>query len=138
MSPVVRLITVVLLSTQLGCGEGVSTPGGPTEPSPSAGQANVLATGSLTFQLCDGPGGGCSYSQVYTNTGSGCANNLHGRVRIYADDTLLETDEWWLDPTLRLTSGASTTVEDCCFSQDTVRRRTRSVAETFWNNIPCD
>ena len=28
-------------------------------------------------------------------------------------------------------------VEDCCFSQETIRRRTRTVSEAFWNNVGC-
>jgi len=121
----------------LACGEGGS-PSGPVEPPPPGSvKANVVASSTLAFGLCTDPGPGCSYSQDYTNSGLGCANNLHGKIRLYQEETLLETDDWWLDPTFVIRPDQSTPVEDCCFDEDTVRQRTRTVTETFWNNVPC-
>ncbi len=107
------------------------------EPPSPAVQANVVATGALTFGLCTGSDAGCAYTQEYLNSGPGCANNLHGKIRVYEEDTLLETDDWFLDPSVVIEPGESIPVEDCCFNEDSVRRRTRSAYETFWNNVPC-
>lgn len=118
----------------LSCGEGGPS-GGPVEPPAPNPEANITSVGALTFGLCTGAG--CSYSQQFTDSGTGCANNLHGKIRVYEEETLLETDDWWLDPSFVIQPGESATVEDCCFDQDTVRRRTRTVTESFWNNVPC-
>ncbi len=131
------LLIVALPIAFLACGEGGGSSGGPVEPPVPSIDANVVATGSLVFGLCTGPGSGCFYSQEYSNAGPGCANNLHGKIRVYQEETLLETDDWWLDPSFVIRPGESTPVEDCCFDQDTIRRRTRTDAETFWNNVPC-
>lgn len=136
---VARVILPVLAFalTLFGCGNGAGSPGGPVEPPPPVSSAEIVATGTLVFGLCTGPNAGCEYSQIYSNEGTGCANNLHGKVRLYEGETLLESDDWWLDSSLVLAPGESAPVEDCCFDQDTVRRRTRSTVETFWNNVPC-
>ena len=131
------LVGLVMPLMLLACGEGTGSPGGPVEPPPPNLNADLVATSSVTFGLCTGPGAGCFYSQEYSNAGSGCANNLHGKIRAYEDSTLLETDDWWLDSSFVIQPGESVSVEDCCFDQGTVRRRTRTVAETFWNNVPC-
>jgi len=131
------LASLVVPLMLLACGKGTGSPGGPVEPSPPNLNADIVATSSLTFGLCTGPGAGCFYSQEYNNAGSGCANNLHGKIRAYEGDTLLETDDWWLESSFVIQPGESTLVEDCCFDQETERRRTRTVAETFWNNVSC-
>jgi hypothetical protein len=119
------------------CGQGGSSSGGPVEPPAPIDGANIVATSGLNIGLCNGPGAGCFYSQEYSNSGSGCANNLHGKVRLYEDESLLATDDWWLDPTFVLRPGESAPIEDCCFGQEALQRRTRIVEETFWNNVPC-
>ena len=63
---------------------------------------------------------------------------MRGKVRLYEDETLLESDDWFLETTVVLRPDERLVVEDCCFSQDTVRRRTRTVSEAFWNNIGCN
>lgn len=137
MRPFVLLAALGASLSLHACGKGSGSPGNPVAPSEPTLQANIVATSGLDIGLCTGPGGGCFYSQDYANSGSGCANNLHGKIRIYEDETLLETDDWWLDSSLVLRPGESAPVEDCCFGQDALRRRTRSSIETFWNNVPC-
>lgn len=135
-----RLRTLILasipFSALLGCGGGGAS-GGPVEPPAPGIEANIVAASGLTFGLCTGTAAGCDYRQEYTNAGPGCANNLHGKIRVYQEDTLLETDDWWLDPSFVLQPGERTPVEDCCFDEDTVRLRTRTTEEAFWNNVPC-
>jgi len=121
----------------LACGPGGGLSGGPVEPPPPDITANIVASSSVTFGLCTGPGGGCYYTQEYTNTGPGCANSLHATVRAYQEDTLLASDNWWLDSTLVIQPGEHVEVEDCCFDRDTVQGRTRTATEIFWNNVPC-
>lgn len=121
----------------LGCSKGSGSPGGPVEPPPPGTDASIVANGAITFGLCNGPGGGCFYTQSFANTGQGCANNVHGKIRVYEDETLLETDDWWLESSLVMQPGESVLVEDCCFTQDAVRQQTRTVTENFWNNVPC-
>ena len=137
----IRLRALILLAglsvALLECGEGGGFPGGPVEPPGPNLNAEIVATNEISFGLCTGPGAGCYYTQEYANTGQGCANNLHGKVRVFQDETLLETDEWWLESSFVIQPGGSVPVDDCCFHQDTVRERTRSVTETFWNNVPC-
>lgn len=132
------LLTLTLPIVLVACGAGDGAPGGPVEPPPPIDSANIVANGNISFGLCTGPAAGCYYTQEYTNTGTGCANSVHGRIRAYADETVLESDDWWLDTTVVFRPGEQLAVEDCCFSQDTVRRRTRTVSETFWNNIACN
>ncbi len=121
----------------LACGKGGASSGGPVEPPAPTINANIVTSGTITFGLCTGPGRGCYYSQDYANTGPGCANNVHGKIRAYQDETLLETDDWWLESTLVIQPGESVAVDDCCFTQDSVRQQTRIVTENFWNNVPC-
>lgn len=131
------LFLVVSFSVALlACGKGGGS-GGPVEPPPPIVAANIVASGSINFGLCTGPGGGCFYTQEYTNTGTGCANSVHGTIRAFQEETLLESDNWWLETTIVIRPSASTLVEDCCFARDTVRRGTRIVTETFWNEVPC-
>ena len=118
----------------LACGEGGPSPGSPVAP--PVPDADIVAAGGLTFGSCTGPG--CRYSIDYRNDGSGCANNLRGKVRIYDGDVLLETDDWFVDPSVVMTPGAPIRVEDCCFSPSAVGRQSRFTSEQFWNNIPCD
>lgn len=128
--------TLLLTSTLLfACGDGSGTPSGPTAPSPPVAEANIVASSGVSIGLCTGAG--CSYSLEYSNNGVGCGNTLHGKVRAYESDTLLETDDWWLDSTQTVGPGEAVSVEDCCFGSDTVRRGTRFTSEAFWNNVPC-
>ena len=136
MSVHFRFMIIALPMAMLACGKGGSS-SGPVEPPPPDIGANVVASSTVAFGLCTVPGAGCSYSQEYTNTGQGCANTLRGKVRIFHEESLLETDDWWLDSTFVIRPGQSTPVEDCCFDEDTVRQGTRTVTETFWNNVPC-
>lgn len=131
------LLIVLLPFGVLACGKGGGATGGPVEPPPPTDAANIVATGSISFGLCTGPGGGCNYTQEYTNTGTGCANSLHGTIRAFQEETLLESDNWWMETTIVVRPNESTLVEDCCFDQDTVRNRTQTVSENFWNNVPC-
>ena len=132
-SPVLSLILPLAV---LACGQGGS-PSAPSPPEPPGIKANIVATSTVNFGLCEVPSTGCSYSQEYANTGPGCANNLRGKVRVYLEQTLLESDDWWLDPSYVLATGETIPVEDCCFNQDTVRRGTRTDTELFWNSVPC-
>ena len=131
VAPTLLLASALLLA----CGEGGGAPSGPTVPLPPDTGANIVAASRVTVGLCTAPG--CSYSLEYRNDGNGCANTLHGKIRAYENDTLLETDDWWLDSTQIVSPGETISVEDCCFGSDTVQRGTRFSSETFWNNIPC-
>ncbi len=135
----IRVVCLILTLpvAVLACGQGSGSPGGPVEPPPPTLNANIVTSGTVTFGLCTGPGGGCFYTQEYTNTGPGCANSVHGTIRAFHEETLLESDNWWLETTIVMRPGDSSLVEDCCFDQDTVRQRTQTVSETFWNNVPC-
>lgn len=133
----VVLLLLTLPVAILACGQGGGSPGNPVEPPPPTIGANIVTSGTVTFGLCNGPEGGCFYTQEYTNTGLGCANSLHGTIRAFQQETLLESDNWWLETTTVIRPSESTLVEDCCFSQDAVRQRTRTVSEIFWNDVPC-
>ena len=130
------LRALLLVSTSfLACGESEGTGGVPTQPVAPVTQANVVASGGVSVGLCSGPG--CSYAVDYRNEGNGCGNSLHGKIRVYEDDTLLESDDWWLDSTRVIRPGETLSVEDCCLEPDTIRRGTRFTAEAFWNNVSC-
>lgn len=131
LTPTLLLASALLLA----CGEGGGAPSGPTVPLPPGSGANIVAASSVTIGLCAGPG--CSYALEYRNDGNGCGNTLHGKIRAFEDETLLETDDWWLDSTQTVGPGETISVEDCCFGPDTVKRGTRFTSEAFWNNIPC-
>jgi len=126
----------VLACLVLACADAGEFPSGPVAPPTPESSANVVASSGLSFGLCTTPG--CQYFIEYRNEGTGCANSLRGTIRLYEDETLLESDDWWLESTLLLKPGDSAPVEDCCFTPDGVRRRTRFATETFWNNVPCD
>jgi hypothetical protein len=128
-------IALLVWTLNLACGEGGGTSGGPTQPLPPDLGADIVAAGAVSIGLCSGPG--CSYSLNYRNDGRGCGNTVHGKVRAFSEESLLETDDWWLVPTQVVGPGETFLVEDCCFGPDTVTRATRFVSETFWNNVPC-
>lgn len=126
---------LLLLIVALACGQEGGAPSAPTSPLPPGTAANIIAASNVSIGLCGGPG--CAYSVQYRNDGNGCGNNLHGKIRAFENDILLESDDWWLESTQTVGPGQMFAVEDCCFDPDTVRRATRFVSETFWNNIPC-
>lgn len=138
MKRVAQVVLVMASAVLASCGAGGTSPGGPSEPPPPIAGANIVAGGALSFGICNGPSGGCFYSQEYINNGEGCANSLRGKIRAYEDQTLLESSDWFVETTVALSPGESLSIEGCCFSQDTVQRRTRTVSETFWNNISCN
>ena len=125
-----------LLLSMAGCGGGDSSGGGPVAPPLPGPTARLEVAGGLVFGSCSGPG--CSYTIEYENRGSGCANNLRGNVRIYANDVQLESDDWFLDPSIVLLPAATVRVEDCCFSPNNIRLQTRFTSEPFWNNVSCN
>lgn len=128
-------ISLIAALVALACGEGGGAAGAPNPPSAPAAAANIVAASNVAVGLCSGPG--CSYSLDYRNDGRGCGNNVHGKVRAYQDETVLESDDWWLDPTEVINPSETISIEDCCFGPETVRRATRFTSETFWNNVPC-
>jgi hypothetical protein len=129
---------LVLAAVISSCGAGGGAPGTPTTPPPPSAAASIVASGPIGIGLCTGPSGGCFYTQEYVNAGAGCANSVRGKVRVYEDETLLASDDWFLDTTVIVRPDERLVVEDCCFDQDAVQRRTRTVSETFWNNVSCD
>ena len=132
--PIVTVFAVLLSS--ICCGEGANSPGGPSGPPQPESGANLVVASSLTFGTCSTPG--CEYAIEYRNDGVGCANNLRGKVRSYQLESLLETDDWFLDASIVVEPGDSIRIEDCCFSRDTVQRQTRFTSEQFWNNVSCN
>jgi hypothetical protein len=133
-----RFVLAVVPLVLMACGEAGGGGGGPTTPTPPiAASASIAAVGSPSVDLCDPPGFDCSYSQDYANSGNGCANNVRGRVAAWDEDSLLETDEWWLEPTAVVRPDEIFTVGDCCFRLDSTRSATRFVSEAFWNNVSC-
>ena len=131
------MVAAVTAAVICNCGGGGGTPGSPSAPPPPAINAEIVASGPISIGLCTGSGGGCFYSQEYVNAGPGCANSVRGQIRLYEDETLLESDDWFLDSTVIVSPGERLVVEDCCFDQDTIQRRTRTVSEVFWNNVGC-
>lgn len=135
-----RLLLLVLLLVVPACGEGVGSGGGgggPTEPPSEVSAANVVADGGVEIGLCSGLGLDCDYSQRYRNTGTGCGNNLRGKVRAFQGDTLLETVDWSLPTSMVIQPGEKFVVQDCCITSETARSASRYTGEAFWNNVSC-
>jgi len=131
---------MALLLILPACGEGVGSggSGGPTEPPIEEAAANIVAIAGVEIGLCDGLGLDCSYSQDYRNLGTGCANNVRGKVRAFQGDTLLETVEWWLPTSTVIQPGETFLVEDCCITSGTATAANRYTGEAFWNNVSCN
>jgi len=128
----------MLLLVFPACGEGVgSGGGGPTEPPPEDTAANIVAHAGVEIGQCSDLGLECSYSQDYRNAGTGCANNVRGKIRAFQDDTLLQTVEWSLATSIVIQPGEIFLVEDCCITSGTAQAANRYTGEAFWNNISC-
>lgn len=133
-----RILCAIAPLLLVACGEVGGGGGGPTAPDPPiATAASLVAVGDPSPDLCDKLGFECSYTQDYANVGNGCANNVRGRVAAWEESTLLETDEWWLEPTAVIQPDEVFTVEDCCLQLDSTKRATRFVSEAFWNSVSC-
>jgi hypothetical protein len=130
----------MLLAVLSACGEGAGSGGGspPTEPPIEDGAANIIASGGVEIGLCPGLGLECNYSQSYKNVGSGCANNIRGKIRAYQGDTLLETVDWSLPTSLLIQPGETFAVDDCCITSETAMAANRYTGEAFWNNVSCN
>jgi hypothetical protein len=133
------LLLAVLLGGLSACGEGAGSGGGtpPTEPPIEENVASIVADGGVEIGLCPGLGLECNYSQDYKNVGTGCGNNIRGKVRAFQGDALLETVDWSLPTSLVIQVGEVLTVEDCCITADTARAANRYTGEAFWNNVSC-
>jgi hypothetical protein len=129
---------VMLLLVFPACGKGVGTGGGgPTEPPVEETVANIVENAGVQIGLCTDLGLECSYSQDYRNVGTGCANNLRGKIRAFQGDALLQTVDWSLATSVVIQPGEIFPVEDCCFASSTVEAANRYTGEAFWNNVPC-
>ncbi|MGB5574246.1 MAG: hypothetical protein WBO69_12775, partial [Thermoanaerobaculia bacterium] len=129
---------VMLLLVFPACGKGVATGGGgPTEPPVEETSANIVENAGVRIGLCTDLGLECSYSQDYRNVGTGCANNVRGKIRAFQNDTLLETVEWSLATSIVIQPGEIFPVEDCCITSGTAQAANRYTGEAFWNNVSC-
>lgn len=129
---------VVLLLVLPACGEGVgSGGGGPTEPPAEGTAADIVAHAGVQIGQCSDSGLECSYSQDYRNDGTGCANNVRGKIRAFQEDTLLQTVEWTLATSIVIQPGQIFLVEDCCITSGTAQAANRYTGEAFWNNVSC-
>ena len=130
------LVATLLILPACGEGGGSGGGGGPTEPPVDGMAAQIEAIAGVEIGLCQGAD--CSYSQDYQNLGTGCANNVRGRVRAFQDDTLLETTDWWLATSTVIRVAEVFTVEDCCISSTSAQAATHYTGEAFWNNVSCN
>lgn len=129
---------VTLLLVLPACGQGVgSGGGGPTEPPADETSANIVTNTGVQIGLCTDLGLECSYSQNYRNAGTGCANNVRGKIRAFQNDTLLETVEWSLATSIVIQPGEIFLVDDCCITSGTAQAANRYTGEAFWNNVSC-
>jgi len=99
--------------------------------------AILVLNAGVQIGLCTDLGLECSYSQDYRNVGTGCANNLRGKIRAFQGDALLQTVDWSLATSVVIQPGEIFPVEDCCFASSTVEAANRYTGEAFWNNVPC-
>jgi hypothetical protein len=123
----------------LGCGGGGGGGGGPTAPPPLPSANIVCAPNNciLTFpnQLCLGD---CFYRVEYRNIGAGCARLVRGVVRLErANNSVLESDEWELNPTGVVRPNEAFAVEDCCLSRGSMNAADHFSTEVFWTNTAC-
>ena len=107
---------MLVIVLAVACGR--STPSAPTavdNPPPKSGET-VAADGlTLTVYGCDASDSNCQYSFSIENTGTGCAENVHGTIMQTSwDGQATSTSNWsW---TGVLHPGERSGVDGCCIA----------------------
>ena len=103
--------------------------GGDSPAAPSILPAQLVSRGHLTFESCFSFG--CSYYGEAINTGSGCATNVRGVLRLFSEqDALVASNAWSYRERVR--PNEVFIYGGCCVGQAFSYETTIS-----WDNVSC-